>query len=362
MHQRALRGLFPAVLVIATVALALCAANAKAWTTTHPGSVQPGDSFGTTSCPTMSGLNFQQNGDFCFYFPNGSATPLPLCDPSSCGAVTFLFPSAGTFTATLTYPSPNGFTLLGLQLCHDNQAAGDPTSCPTALAPNGVDAGCSQDFTPGDPNNTPLDPTDDTMTTTLTCTIPVGDTINPYTLIVYPFAVNNCSDMSDPVCLADPTVGVTAALSGNFSSVIVSPGPADAKAEGGGELVPQQHFSFETKNNPSKWDHTHVRFAISSKDLTRCDFRADGATFVDVEPSPLGKNSGGTADVYGNGTVTDSTKTKHSITYHLRVTDGGKGGTDTFQLTAPGCDTNGLAVPVNHGNIVVRQDNDRDND
>lgn len=355
MHQRALRGLFPAALVIVTVVLAVFAASAKAATT-----VQPGSSFGTTSCGTMSGASFQQNGDFCFYFPNASTTPLPLCDPSSCGAVTLLFPSAGTFTATLTYPSPNGFTLLGLQLCHDNQLpVGDPASCPDVLAPGGADAGCTQDFTPGD-NGTPLDPTDDTMTTTLTCTIPVGDTVNPYTLIVYPYSVLNCADPTDATCAGDITIGVTAALSGSFSSTIVSPGPADAKAEGGGDVAPQQHFSFETKNNPSKWDHTHVRFAISSKDLTRCSFRADGATFVDVEPSPLGKNSGGTADVYGNGTVTDWTKTQHSVTYHLRVTDGGKGGTDTFQLSAPGCDTNGLAVPVNHGNIVVRQDNDND--
>jgi hypothetical protein len=353
MHQRSSRGPLAAALVIVIVVLAAFAGSAKAWTTTSPGTVQPGGTFGQTSCPQLSGPNFQQQGDFCFYFPNGSTTPQALCDPSSCGAVTFLFPSAGTFTATLTYPSPNGFNMLGLQLCHDNQAVGDPATCPQVLAPGGVDAGCTQEFATGD-NGTPLDPTDDTMTTTLTCIIPVGDTVNPYTLIVFPYGVLNCTDPSDFTCATDFMNGVTAALSGSFSSVIVSPGPADAKAEGGGDVAPQHNFSFEARNMQSKWDHTHVRFAIASQDPTRCSFTADGATFVDIEPTPMSK-SGGTADIYGNGTVIDSLKVKHPVTYHLRVTDGGKGGVDTFALTAPGCDTGSAPLPVQHGNINIRQ-------
>jgi len=361
MHVRT-RGLAKVGLVMAILVLATCAGNAKAWTTSSPGVVGPGSTFGpTTPCANMSGFNFQQNGDFCFYFPNGSTTPLAMCDPSSCGQVSFLFPSAGTFTANLTYPAPFGFNVLELQLCHDNQLpTGDPARCPQTLAPGGADAGCTEGFTPGD-NGTPDDLSDDTMTTTLTCTIPVGDSVNPYTLIVFPDAVLNCSDADNPfsTCVTDLSVGVTATLTGSFSSTIVSPGPADAKATGGGELAPQQHFSLQAMNNQSHWDHTHIRYAVVGNTPTRCTFSADGATFVDVEPTPLAK-SGGTADVYGNGIVTDATKVKHNVTYHLHVTDGGKGGTDTFQLTAPGCDTAGAPVPVNHGNIDIHPDHDND--
>ena len=124
--------------------------------------------------------------------------------------------------------------------------------------------------------------------------------------------------------------------------------------EGGGDVAPQQHFSLHADNNVSKWDHVHVNFAISSKDMTKCEFKADSATLVDVEPTPMSK-SGGTATVQGSGIVTDFMKIKHQVTYELHVTDGGKAGADTFQLTAPGCDTHGLAVPVQHGNIVIHQ-------
>src|SRR5947209_11131518 len=110
MHVRT-RGLPNAALVISLLVLATCAANAKASTTSSSGTVQPGATFGLTSCADMSGLNFQQQGDYCFYFPNGSTTALPFCDPASCGQVNFLFPTAGTFTATLSYPGGGGFNI-----------------------------------------------------------------------------------------------------------------------------------------------------------------------------------------------------------------------------------------------------------
>ena len=357
MHQRMLRGLSRAALVIVVVAMALAAAatSAQAWTSTSPGTVQPGDSFGVTSCTQLSGATFIQSGDYCFYFPNGSTNTPAFCDAAFCGQVHFLLPSSGTLTATLTYPSPNGFNLLGLQLCHNGQAVPDPATCPQTMAPGGADVpGCTMDTIPGD-NGTPADPTDDTMTTTLTCPIPVGDSLNQYTLIVYPLAVLNCADVMDPLCAADFTNGVTAALSGTFTSTLVSPGPEGAKASGGGEVAPKQNFSLHAQNATSKWDNAHVRFAIASNDATRCKFEADGATYVDVEPTPLAKE-GGTALVSGSGIVTDFLKVKHNVTYQLKVTDGGKNGTDTFQLNAPGCDTHGLAVPVSHGNIVIHPD------
>jgi hypothetical protein len=356
MHQRLLRGVSHAalVIVIACMALAAGATSAQAWTSTNPGVVKPGDSFGVNHCPQLSGPTFIQQGDYCFYFPNGSTNTPATCDPAFCGQVNFLFPTAGTFTATLTYPSPNGFNLLGLQLCHNGQPVPDPATCPQTMAPGGADAGCVTESTPSD-NGTPLDPTDDTMTTTITCPIAAGDSINQYTLIVYPLAVLNCADVMDATCAADFTQGVTAALSGSFTSTVVSPGPEGAKASGGGEVAPKQHFALYARNTQSKWDNTHVRFAISTNDPTRCKFEADGASFVDVEPTPLAKE-GGTALVSGTGTVTDFMKIKHDVTYQLKVTDGGKNGTDTFQLTAPGCDTHGLAVPVSHGNIVIRSD------
>jgi hypothetical protein len=354
MHQRMLRGLARAALVIVIVALALAAAatSAEAWTSTSPGTVQPGDSFGVNSCPQLSGPTFIQQGDSCFYFPNGSSNTPATCDPSFCGQVHFLFPSSGTFTATLTYPAPNGFNLLGLQLCHNGQAVPDPANCPQTMAPGGADVpGCVMDVTTND-NGTPLDASDDTATTTLTCPIPAGDSLNQYTLIVYPLTVLNCADVMDPICAADFTQGVTAALSGTFTSTVLAAGPEGAKASGGGEVAPKQNFSLHAENTVSKWDNAHVRFAIASNDATRCKFEADGATYVDVEPTPLAKE-GGTAIVSGTGTVTDFMKVKHNVTYQLQVSDGGKNGTDTFQLTAPGCDTHGLAVPVTHGNIVI---------
>jgi hypothetical protein len=348
MHQRMLRGLSRAALVIVVVAMALAAAATSAQAYPSP-TLLPGNTVGVTSCPQLSGTMFQQSG-YCFYFPNGSANTSGTCDPTFCGQVNFLFPSSGTFTATLTYPAPNGFNLLQLQLCHDGQAAPDPATCSQVMAPGGNDAGCTPDYTTND--NGTIDPSDDTATTTLTCPILVGDSINPYTLIVYPLTVLNCNDVMDPICAADFTQGVTAALQASFSSTIVSPGPEGAKASGGGEVAPKQNFSLHAENTTSKWDNAHVRFAIATNDATRCMFAADGATYVDVEPTPLAKE-GGTAFVSGTGTVTDFMKVKHNVTYQLQVSDGGKNGTDTFQLTAPGCDTHGLAVPVTHGNIVI---------
>src|SRR5258708_39620475 len=89
MHQRMLRGLFRAALVIVIVAMALAAAatSAKAWTASSPGTVQPGDSFGVSSCTQLSGAMFIQQGDYCFYFPNGSTMAPATCDPSFCGQV-----------------------------------------------------------------------------------------------------------------------------------------------------------------------------------------------------------------------------------------------------------------------------------
>jgi hypothetical protein len=348
MHQRRLRGPVLAALVTAILLLAASAAMAS------PSKTFSGNgTFGTTTCPTMSGPTFQQSG-YCFYFPNGSSTAPSLCDPTFCGQVDFTFQSTGTFTATLTYPSPNGFNVLGLQLCQDGAAVPDPATCSQVMAPGGADVpGCTMDTTPGD-NGTPLDPTDDTMTTTLTC--PITATGN-YTLIVYAISVLNCSDVMDPVCAADFTQGVTAALSGSFSTVLTSPGPEGASVEGGGEVAQHQHFSLHAQNDVSKWSKAHVRFAIDGSSPLKCSFAADGASFVDVEPDPLSK-SGGTATVQGTGTVTDAAKVKHQVNYTLRVTDGGKGGTDTFALNAPGCDTSGLAVPVQHGNIEIHQHGD----
>jgi hypothetical protein len=357
MHQRTFRGPFRAALAIVIVALALAAAATSAQAYPSP-TLTPGSTVGVTSCAPLSGPTFQQSG-YCFYFPNGTTDTSGLCTSDFCGQVDFLLPSSGTFTATLTYPSPNGFNLLGLQLCHDGQAVPDPTTCSQTMAPAGADVpGCVMDTTPGD-NGTPMDPTDDTMTTTLTCPIPVGDSINPNTLIVYPLDVLNCADVTDPTCAADFTQGVTGALQATFSSTLTSPGPEGAKASGGGQVAPQQQFSLHAQNDPSKWSHTHVRFAISTNDATRCLFAADGATYVDIEPTPFAKE-GGTAFISGSGTVTDSLKIKHNVTFQLHVSDGGKNGTDTFQLSAPGCDTHGLAVPVSHGNIVIHPDHDND--
>jgi hypothetical protein len=354
MHQRLFRGRLRAALVIVITVFAVAAATAQAYPSP---TLTPGSTVGTTSCATMSGTTFQQSG-YCFYFPNGSSTPPSLCDSFFCGQVNFLLPSSGTFTATLTYPSPNGFNLLGLQLCHDGQLAPDPATCPQTMAPGGADVpGCVMDTTQSD-NGTPLDAADDTMTTTLTCPIPTGDSINQYTLIVYPMAVLNCADVMDPVCAADFTQGVTAALQASFSSTLTSPGPEGATASGGGEVAPKQNFSLHAQNDVTKWDNAHVRFAIASNDPTRCKFEANDATYVDIEPTPLAKE-GGSALITGNGTVTDSLKIKHNVTYQLRVSDGGKNGTDTFQLSAPGCDTNGLAVPVTHGNIVIHPGHDK---
>jgi hypothetical protein len=222
------------------------------------------------------------------------------------------------------------------------------------MAPGGADVpGCTMDTVPND-NGTPADPTDDTMTTTLTCPI---TTAGQYTLIVYPISVLNCADVMDPVCAADFTHGVTAALSGTFTPTVTNPGPEGASAEGGGDVAPQHHFSLHAQNDPSKWSKVHVRYAISGNDPTKCEFAADGASFVDIEPDMLSK-SGGTALIQGTGTVTDAMKLKHSVSYTLRVTDGGKGGTDTFSLTAPGCDTGGAPLPVQHGNIVIHQHGD----
>jgi hypothetical protein len=351
MHQRTRRGHFRAALVIVVMALAVAAASAQAYPST---TLNPGNTVGVTSCVQLSGPTFQQSG-YCFYFPNGSTNTPATCDPAFCGQVNLLFPSSGTFTATLAYPAPNGFNLLGLQLCHDGQAAPDPATCPTTMAPGGADVpGCVMDTIPGD-NGTPTDFTDDTKTTTLTSPIPVGDLLNQYTLIVYPLSVLNCADVTDPLCAFDFTQGVTAALEATFSGTLTSPGPEGAKASGGGEVAPKQNFSLHAQNAQSKWDNAHLRFAISTNDATRCSFAADGATYVDVEPTPFAKE-GGTAFVSGTGTITDFMKVKHDVTYQLQVTDGGKNGTDTFQLNAPGCDTHGLAVPVSHGNIVIHPD------
>jgi hypothetical protein len=348
MHQRKRRGHFRAALAIVTIALAATAATAQAYPSP---TLPPGNTVGVTSCSQLSGLTFQQS-DYCFYFPNGETDTSALCTNDFCGQVDFLLPQSGTFTATLTYPSPNGFNLLALQLCHDGQAAPNPATCSQTMAPGGADVpGCTMDTTPGD-NGTPGDLTDDTMTTTLTCPIPVGDSVNPDTLIVYPLSVLNCTDPGDMVCAADFMHGVTAALQATFSSTLTSPGPEGAKASGGGEVAPRQHFALHAVNDPSKASKTLVRFAIASNDTTRCMFASNGATYVDIEPNPFG--GGGTAYITGTGTVTDSLKVKHPVTYQLQVADMDKNGPDTFQLTAQGCDTAGAPVPVSHGNIVIR--------
>ncbi|MDX6426871.1 MAG: hypothetical protein QOD52_2276 [Gaiellaceae bacterium] len=347
MNVRSIFRLFRVVLVVATLALAVCAATAQAWNSSGLG---PGDSFGTTTCPTLSGTMFTQSG-YCFYFPDGSTNTPATCDPAFCGAVTFLFPTAGTFTASITYPAPSGFNLLGLQLCHNGQALPDPTNCPQTMSPGGTPVDCTSDVTTND-NGTPTDLSDDTQTTTITCPILAGDSVNTYTLIVYPLGVQHC-DVTAIGCLPDPTQGITGALSGNFSASVLTPGPANGKVSGGGEVGPNQHFSLHAVNDPSKWSHTHLRFAIGGDNAMRCSFKANDASFVNVQPNGTGKGSGGTATVTGSGTVTDSLKIKHDVTYQLTVTDGGKGGTDTFQLSAFGCDTNGLPTPVTHGNIVI---------
>ena len=353
MHQRLFSGRLTVALMLVIMALAAGAATAQACPS---GTLTPGSTVGQTSCPALSGPTFQQSG-YCFYFPNGSADAPSLCDPSFCGQVSFLFPVAGTFTATLTYPSPNGFNLLGLQLCHNGQPVPDPATCSQTMSPGGADTpGCTTDSIPGD-NGTPLDPTDDTMTTTLTCPIFAGDSINQYTLIVYAIAVMNCTDVMDPLCAADFNNGVTGALQASFDGTVTQPGPTGAKAAGGGEVAPKQNFSLNAQNDPAKWDHAHIRFAIASNDPTKCKFEADGANYVDIEPTPLAK-SGGSGLISGNGVVTDWLKIKHNVAYTLRITDGGKNGTDTFQLSAPGCDTNGLAVPVTHGNIEIHPGHD----
>src|ERR1700753_791659 len=114
MHTTPLN-LIRAVFALA-VLFALCAASAKAC---PPGTVQltPGSSFGVSTCnQTQSGLNFVQNG-FCVYFPNGDTTTPDQCDPTFCGTYHFLLPKAGTFTASVSYPSPGFFNIVGLQLC-----------------------------------------------------------------------------------------------------------------------------------------------------------------------------------------------------------------------------------------------------
>jgi hypothetical protein len=309
--------------------------------------LNPNDTFGTTSCAQLSGINFIQSGN-CFYFPDMSTNTPALCDVAFCGKVNFLLPSAGTFTASLTYPAPSGFSLIALQLCHDTQTAPDAATCSQTMSPGGAGVTCSSVVTTND--NGTLDTGDDIDTYTISCPIAVGDSVNPYTLIVYPGAVLHC-DMFASGCLPDITQGITAALSGSFSGVVTPPDTSNGKVQGGGEVAPQQHFSLHAVSDSSKWSKTHLNFGISTNDLTRCKFVAQGANLVDIQPNQFPAS----ASLSGSGTVTDSLGIKHTgVLYTLNVTDGGKGGTDTFQLSAPGCDTNGLAVPVTHGNIKVR--------
>jgi hypothetical protein len=309
--------------------------------------LNPGDTFGATSCAQLSGINFIQSG-FCFYFPDMSTNTSALCDVAFCGSTGFLLPSAGTFTASLTYPSASGFSLIALQLCHDTQTVPDAATCSQTMSPGGAGVTCSPVVTTDD-NGTPLDTSDDIDTFTISCPIAVGDSVNPYTLIVYPLSVLHC-DLFAIGCLPDITQGLTAALSGSFSGAITPPGPSNGKVTGGGQVAPQQHFSIHAVSDSTKWSNTHLRFGISTRDATRCKFVAQGADFVDIQPNQFPAS----ASVSGSGTVTDSLGIKHAgVRYTLNVTDGGKGGTDTFQLSAPGCDTHGLPVPVTHGNIKV---------
>jgi hypothetical protein len=309
--------------------------------------LNPNDTFGTTSCGQLSGPSFIQNG-YCLYFPDMSTNTSALCDVAFCGKAVFLLPSAGTFTASLTYASPSGFNVLGLQLCHDNQAAPEPATCSQTMSPGGAGINCVTDLTTND-NGTPLDTSDDIDTYTISCPIAVGDSVNPYTLIAYPLSVLHC-DLFASGCLPDINQGLTAALSGSFSGTVTPPDPSNGKVHGGGEVAPQQHFSVHAVSDSSKWSKTRIRFGISTNDLTRCKFVAQGADFVNIQPT----QSPASASISGSGTVTDSLGVKHTgVLYTLNVTDGGKGGTDTFQLSASGCDTNGLAVPVTHGNIHV---------
>jgi hypothetical protein len=347
-----LRGLSRAALVIAIVALALAAAtSAKAWTADQPGTMTPGGTLGGGTCPQLSGPNFQQVGDTCFYFPDGSTNTPATCDPAFCGSVYFLFPTAGTFTASITYPSPSGFNLLGLQLCHNGQALPDPANCPQTMSPGGAPVTCTTTVTTND-GGTPLDPSDDTATTTITCPIPVGDPVNSYVLIVYPLAVQHC-DVTTIGCLPDPMQGITGALSASFAGSALTAGSSHHKVFGAGQLGPQQYFALHASDDASKWSRTHVRFAITGDGPTRCSFRANGASLVNMQPN---QNGGGTATITGTGTVTDSLKIKHDVSYQLTVSDGGRGGTDTFQLNALGCDTHGLPTPVTRGHIKFDQE------
>jgi hypothetical protein len=309
--------------------------------------LNPNDTFGTTSCGQLSGPTFIQNG-YCLYFPDMSTNTSALCDVAFCGEANFLLPSAGTFTASLTYASPSGFNVLGLQLCHDNQAAPDPTTCSQTMSPGGAGINCTPDLTTND-NGTPDDTSDDIDTYTISCPIAVGDSVNPYTLIAYPLSVLHC-DLFASGCLPDINQGLMAALSGSFSGTVTPPDPSNGKVHGGGEVAPQRHFSLHAVSDSSKWSKTRIRFGISTNDLTRCKFVAQGADVVNIQPN----QSPASASVSGSGTVTDSLGVKHGVLYTLNVTDGGKGGTDTFQLNAPGCDTNNVPVPVTHGNIDVK--------
>jgi hypothetical protein len=355
MDPRTLFGLSRVVFVIAVIALAVGAAGAQAAATP----LNPGDTFGVTSCAQQSGISFNQSG-FCVYFPDGSAVVPSICDPAFCGEANFLFPSAGTFEASVTYPSPNGFNLIALQLCHDNQTVPDPATCSQTMSPGGAGVTCPSALSTND-NGTPSDFSDDIDTYSISCPIAAGDSVNPYTLIVYPLNVLHCDAMALD-CAPDVTKGVTAALSGSFSALITPTGPANGKVNGGGKVAPQQHFSLHAVNDSSKWSKTHLNFGISTNDPTRCKFVAQGATFVNVQPNQLGgKEAGGSAAVSGNGTVTDSLGVKHTgVPYTLNVTDGGKNAGDTFQLTAAytggRCDTNGLIMPVTQGQIDVDPD------
>src|SRR6202012_2201727 len=94
---------------------------------------------------------------------------------------------------------------------------------------------------------------------------------------------------------------------------------------GGGTVGAQQNFVLAAADLNSKWSGALLAYTNTASSLTKCKFVANGATNVDIEPNS-GHNSGGTANLSGSGTVTNALGLKSTVSYTLKVTDGGQGG------------------------------------
>jgi hypothetical protein len=217
-----------------------------------------------------------------------------------------------------------------------------PISSPGSAEGTETAADCTQDSTL---NN------DGSTTFTITCLVVPGT----YELLLVPNFVDTCpSFMTDPGCgFINGGPGLDVIITTSFTpSGSISAEPA--KAHGAGQVGDQQKFAFHAWNDPNRYNKTKVRFQIKSNDATRCTFVANSATNVQIAPNSL--TGGGTVDIDGLGTVTDSLGHKTGVTYHVHAFDSGShGGTgDTFQVTEFPVTTCGNANPaLTKGNVDV---------